>query len=465
MTLPAPLAVPNSCEAEEGVIGSLLINGGCFPEVAAVLQADDFYIHRHRWIFEACATLTARNLPLDILTISDALGRVGQLSDIGGDAYLMTLVNNVPNSMNVLGYASIVKETAIRRKMLTAASAIARLAYDESRSVDDVVAESEKQVVSVSCSLTGDRRREMTASQAAAAHYEQTLTARDRHGDDGRPGSGLPDVERITGNWQRGDLAIIAGDPGSGKSSFLQTILAHISKTHSAALFSLEMSTSQVMTRLACIIGNLDVFRVRRGELSPGEWMAYAQAIEQIEHSPILFNDTCAITPTRMHAACTRYAARQPLDVIMVDYIQIMGVEGINKTRNREQEVGEFARSLKRLAREFDTTVIAAAQLNRARHSRADKRPILADLRDSGALESEADMVMFLWSEKPPDPADFSVDLVPIDLYVAKHRNGPVGEATLLFDKPSTKFVSATTRTVDLNADQYPPHVYPRSED
>ena len=442
-----PSLVPQSCEAEESVIGSLLINGGCFSEVAAVLQSNDFYIHSHRWIFEACASLISRSMPIDILTVSETLDRSGRLAEMGGEAYLMVLINRTPSSMNVSGYATIVKDASIRRKMLAAANQVARLAYDETQPVDDVVAEAEKAIVQVSCSLVGSKRHETNARDAAGAHYEKTLEAMNAVSNDILPKSGLPDLDTVIGEFQPGDLVIVAGDPGSGKTSLLHTILAHACKEHSGVLFTLEMNTHQVMTRLACIESGMDVFKVKTGKLQGDEWTTYSQAIANIESMKLTFNDTAAITPTQIHAACTRYSARSPLQIIAVDYIQIMGVEGMNKSRNREQEVGEFARSLKKLAREFDATVIAAAQLSRARHQRADKRPMLSDLRESGSQEAEADIVMFLWTANLPDPTNFSTRLVPVDLYVAKHRNGPVGEISLLFNKPSTKFVCAATKS------------------
>ncbi len=439
--------VPHNREAEEAVVGAVLINPEVYYDVAQFLQADDFYIHRHRWIWEAFQRLHEQRIPIDPLTVAEELDRMGQLAEVGGPAYLTALVNQVPSSLHAEAYGRVVEAHSIRRRMIQAANRIASLAYDESSSVDTVMDEAEKAVFNVS-----ERRLRHDVQpirQVMSEVYDRIdeLARRDEE-IFGVP-TGFIDLDRLLGGMQPSDLLIIAGRPGQGKTGFLLSAARNAALTHKkhVVIFSLEMSNEQVAQRLLAQETGIDSQRMRTGKLNEDEWPLFTHAIEVLSDTYIFLDDTPAITPLQLRTKCRRLHMEYGLDLVIVDYLQLMG--GDYRTENRVQEVSYISRNLKVLARELNVPVLAAAQLSRAVEQRADKRPVLSDLRESGSLEQDADIVMFIY--RPDQYEKDTVKQNVAEIIVAKHRNGPVGTIELIFRPSLAKFENAATRTFNPN--------------
>jgi replicative DNA helicase len=444
---PSPTAVPHSREAEEAVVGAVLINPEVYYDVAQFLQADDFYIHRHRWIWDAFASLHEQRIPIDPLTVGEELDRRAQLSEIGGPAYLTSLVNQVPTSLNAESYGRIVESHSIRRKMITAANSIASLAYNEDTSVDNVMDEAEKAVFGVS---ERRLRHDLQPISNVLSEYYDRIDDLAKRGEDiyGVP-TGFIDLDKMLSGLQPSDLLIIAGRPGQGKTGFLLSVAKNAALTHKkhVAIFSLEMSNEQVAQRLIAQETGIDSQRLRTGKLQESEWPLFAQAIEVLSDTHIFLDDTPAITPLQLRTKCRRLHLEHHLDLIIVDYLQLMG--GETRSENRVQEVSYISRNLKVLARELNVPVLAAAQLSRAVEQRADKRPVLSDLRESGSLEQDSDIVMFIYRSDQYEKDTVKQNVA--EIIIAKHRNGPVGSVELVFRNALAKFENAATRIFNPN--------------
>lgn len=444
---PGPQIVPQSREAEEAVIGAVLINPEAYYDVAQFLQASDFYIHRHQWIWEAFSNLHERRVPLDFLTVSEELAQAGQLAEIGGPAYLTALINNVPTSLHAEAYGRLVEETAIRRRMLAAANDIAKLAYQEDNSVDSVMDEAEKAIFGVS-----ERRmtRDLQSIRQVLSDYYDRVDQLASRGEDiyGVP-TGFIDLDRLLGGLQPSDLLIIAGRPGMGKTAFMLTAARNAAVTHKKhiAIFSLEMSNEQLVQRLVAQETGIDSQRLRTGKLEENEWPLFTHAIEVLSDTQIFLDDTPALTPLQLRTKCRRLHLEFQLDLVIVDYMQLM--TGGMRIENRVQEVSHISRNMKVLARELNVPVLAAAQLSRAVEQRADKEPQLSDLRESGSLEQDADVVMFIHRPEMYEKDTLKQNIAQIK--VAKHRNGPVGTVEMVFRSNLAKFENAATRRVDLS--------------
>ncbi len=439
--------VPHSREAEEAVIGAVLINPEVYYDVAQFLSADDFYIHRNQWIWEAFTRLHEQRIPVDLLTLSEELDRVGQLAEIGGSAYLTSLINQVPSSLNAESYGRIVEGHSIRRKMIAAANKIASIAYNESSTVDDVMNEAEKAVFGVS-----ERRlkHDLQPISSVLSDFYDHIDELAKNPEDihGVP-TGFIDLDKMLGGLQKSDLLIIAGRPGQGKTGLLLSIAKNAGLTHKkhVAIFSLEMSNEQVVQRLIAQETGIDSHRLRNGKLRENEWALFTHAVEVFSDTKIFLDDTPAITPLQLRTKCRRLHMEYGIDLIIIDYLQLMG--GDSRNDNRVQEVSHISRSLKVLARELNVPVLTAAQLSRAVEQRTDKRPMLSDLRESGSLEQDADIVMFIY--RPDQYEKDSEKQNVAEIIVAKHRNGPVGSVELIFRGALTKFENAATKTFKPN--------------
>ncbi len=439
----ATSGLPHSREAEEAVIGAVLINPEVYYDLAQFLQPDDFYLHRLRFIWEAYVRLQERRVPIDSLTVTEELEDMGRLEEIGGPAYLTALLNQVPTTLHAEAYGKIVEATAIRRKLLTAANSIATLAYDENEVIDTVMGEAEKAIFNV-----GERkmRHDVRPIREVLSDYYDHVDELARRGDEivGVP-TGFTDLDKMLGGLQPSDLLITAGRPGMGKTALMLTIVNNAALIHKkrVAVFSLEMSNEQVVQRLIAQQTGIDSQRLRTGKLTDEDWPVFNHAIEVLGDTRIYLDDTPALTPLQLRTKCRRLHMEYGIDLIILDYLQLMSSETRND--NRVQEVSYISRSLKQLARELNVPLMAAAQLSRAVEQRTDKEPQLSDLRESGSLEQDADIVMFIYRDEK-DPAMANVT----HLKVAKHRNGPVGQIDLIFRNNLTKFENAATRTVDL---------------
>jgi replicative DNA helicase len=438
--------VPQSREAEEAVLGAIMINPEAYYDVAEFLQATDFYIHRHRWIWEAFVRLHESRTPIDILTVTEELDQRGQLAEIGGPAFLTTLINNVPSSLHAEAYGRLVEQAAVRRGMLEAANKIAQLAYQQETSLDRVMDEAEKAVFGVS-----ERRltRDLQPIQQTLSDYYDRISQLAARPDEihGVP-TGFIDLDKLLSGLQPSDLIIVAGRPGMGKTGLALSIAKNAAQTHKkhVAIFSLEMSNEQLVQRLISQETMIDSQRLRTGKLEETEWPLFTHAIEVLSGTRVFLDDTPAITPLQLRTKCRRLHLEYRLDLVIVDYLQLMS--GDRPIDNRVQEVSFISRYLKVLARELNVPVLAAAQLSRAVEQRSDKRPVLSDLRESGSLEQDADIVMFIYRPEvyENDPAKENI----AEIIVAKHRNGPVGSVQLIFRKNLAKFENAATRHLDL---------------
>jgi len=443
----SPQIVPHSREAEEAVVGSILINPEAYYDVAQFLTAEDFYIHRHKWIWETFTRLQEQRTPIDFLTVSEELDQAGQLAEIGGPAYLTSLFNNVPTSLHAEAYGHIVEETAIRRRMIQAANKIAKVAYQEDLSIETAIDEAEKAVFSVSENrLTSDLQ---PIQFVLSDYYDRIAEIASRDDEIFGVPTEFIDLDRLLGGLQPSDLLIIAGRPGQGKTSFLMSVAKNTAQIHKkhVAIFSMEMSNEQLVQRLIAQETGIDSQRLRMGKLEEDEWSKFAHAIEVLGDTKIFLDDTPAITSTQMRAKCRRLHMEHRLDLIVVDYLQLM--TGDLRSNNRVQEVSYISRNLKVLARELNVPVLAAAQLSRAVEQRADKRPVLSDLRESGSLEQDADIVMFIYRQDQYDPDTVKQNVA--EIIVAKHRNGPVGSIELIFREQLAKFENAATRQFEPN--------------
>jgi len=439
--------VPHSREAEEAVIGAVLINPEAYYDVAQFLSVDDFYIHRNRWIFDTFVSLHDRNEAIDLVTVTEELDQKGHLADIGGAAYITKLINNVPSSLHAEAYGHRVEETAIRRRMLEAANKIAKLAYTENLTLDTVMDDSEKAIFNVSQRRT---TQDLQPIRSVLSDYFDRMEELSKRDEElvGVP-TGFIDIDRMLGGLQPSDLLIIAGRPGMGKTGFILSALKNAALTHKkhVAIFSLEMSNEQLVQRIIAQETGIDSTRLRSGKLSPDEWLLFTQAIEVLTDTHIFLDDTPALTPLQLRTKCRRLHLEYKLDLIVVDYLQLMG--GDNRSNNRVQEVSDISRNMKILARELNVPVLAAAQLSRAVEQRSDKRPVLSDLRESGSLEQDADVVMFIYRPEVYEEDSQFKNLA--EIIIAKHRNGPTGDVQLVFRKNLAKFENAATRDIDLS--------------
>lgn len=434
--------VPHNIEAEEAVLGSLLIDPEALFRVSPFLKTDDFYIQKNSWIYETILRLHERREPIDFVTLCDELERQGRLDEIGGAAYVTHLINAVPSAIHVEAYGRIVEQDAIRRRLIDAASKIAQLAYQEDQDVDLTVDRAEQALFSVS-----ERRitRDLAPVQEVIRRYYDRIEYLYDHRDEplGVP-TGFADLDRLLGGLQRSDLILIAARPSVGKTSLGISVARHAADLgQHVAIFSLEMSSEQVVQRMVSAETGIDAQRLRLGELREQEWPLFVQATGRLSDIPLYIDDTPSISVLQMRTKARRLHAEHGIDLILVDYLQLM-TAGDMRTEGRVQEVSYISRSLKGLARELDVPLVAISQLSRAVEQRSDKRPILADLRASGSLEQDADVVMFIYRDELYNPDTERPNIA--EVIISKHRNGPTGTVQLFFRERLAQFLDAETR-------------------
>jgi len=433
---------PHSRQAEEAVLGSVLINPESYYDVAQFLQPDDFYIIRNRWIWETFNRLHESRRPIDFLTVTEDLAQQTHLEEVGGPAYILSLINQTPTSLHAEAYGRLVEENSIRRRMLTSANELARLAFNQQSTIDTILNEAEKQIFGLS-----ERRvqRDLQPISRVLSEVYDRVDLLSRRDEDiyGVP-TGLIDLDHLLGGLQKSDLLIIAGRPGMGKTGFMLGVMKNAAQKHKkhVAMFSLEMSNEQLVQRLIAQETGIDTQRLRKGQLNDEEWPLFTHAIEVLSQTQIFLDDTPAITPLQLRTKCRRLHMEHNLDLIIVDYLQLMS--GDSRNDNRVQEVSYISRNLKILARELNVPVLVGAQLSRAVEQRADKKPILSDLRESGSLEQDADIVMFI--HRPDMLEGESPKKNIAEIIVAKHRNGPThGGIETVFLSNTARFENAAT--------------------
>jgi replicative DNA helicase len=445
-TAPIERMTPHSVEAEEAVLGSLLIDSESIFRVSPFLHPDDFYIVKNRWVYEVCLALHERREPIDYVTVTQELDKRGQLAEIGGPAFVAHLINVVPTAIHAEGYGRIVERAAVRRKLLQAASEIAQYAYDEAGDIEETIDRSEQSLFAVS-----ERRHSrdlLPISDVMRSYYERIEYLYEHRGEPLGIPTGFIDLDKLLGGLQRSDLIIAASRPGVGKTSLMLSIALNAArKFHQrVAIFTLEMSSEQMVQRLISAETGIDSQRLRLGELREDEWPLFVQASSSLSDSLIYLDDTPSISALQLRTKARRLHAEHGLDLIIVDYLQLM--TGDTRSENRVQEISYLSRSLKGLARELNLPVLAASQLSRSVEQRSDKRPVLSDLRESGSIEQDADVVMFIYRDDVYDPQSERKNVA--EIIVSKHRNGPTGSIELYFRNQLAQFVNATKREISL---------------
>ena len=438
---------PQNIDAEEAVLGALLIDPDAIIRIATILRSEDFYREKNGWIYDVVLSLHERREPVDLLTVSDELERRDQLEEVGGTMFVTSLVNAVPTSVHAEHYARIIERAATRRRLIDAAGQIAALAYQEADDVSEVVDRAEQMLFGVS-----ERRisKDLVPIKQVLSEYYDRIEYLTRHQGEviGIP-TGFSDIDKMLGGLQRSDMIILAARPSVGKTSLALTIAHNAAKKYRqrVAFFSLEMSAEQLVQRLISADTGIDSQRLRRGMIADNEWARFMKATSDLAETHFYIDDTPGISALELRTKARRLQAEVGIDLVAIDYLQLM--RGDNRSENRVQEISAISRSLKALARELNVPVLALSQLSRGVESRTDKRPILSDLRESGALEQDADVVIFIYRDELYNENTERKNIA--DIIIAKHRNGPTGAISLYFKKELAQFREAELRSKEID--------------
>ena len=430
---------PQSIEAERSVIGALLISSDSWDGVAEVVAAADFYRPEHRAIFRQIALLVDRGEPVDVVTVSDRLLATGELDAAGGHTYLAELAEQTPTASNVRAYANAVRERSVLRQLINAAQDIASAGFNpEGRSSEELVDEAERLIMQISESgqKAGGPQGMEGLLKGAIDRIEELYNT---GGDITGLTTGFIDLDRMTSGLQPSDLVIVAGRPSMGKTSFAMNLIenAALASDRPLMVFSMEMPAEQLVIRMLSSLGRIDQGRVRTGKLEQDDWPKLASATEKLKGTQVFIDDTPALTPTELRSRVRKLVREQgDLGMIMVDYLQLMRVAGSNE--GRTAEISEISRSLKAIAKEFKCPVVALSQLNRSLEQRPNKRPVNSDLRESGAIEQDADVIMFIYRDEVYN--EDSPDKGVAEIIIGKQRNGPIGTCRLSFQGQFTRF-------------------------
>ena len=430
---------PQSIEAERSVIGALLISSDSWDGVAEVVAASDFYRPEHRAIFRQIALLVDRGEPVDVVTVSDRLLATGELDAAGGHTYLAELAEQTPTASNVRAYGKAVRERSVLRQLINAAQDIASAGFNpEGRSSEELVDEAERLIMQISESgqKAGGPQGMEGLLKGAIDRIEELYNT---GGDITGLTTGFIDRDRMTSGLQPSDLVIVAGRPSMGKTSFAMNLVenAALASDRPLMVFSMEMPAEQLVIRMLSSLGRIDQSRVRTGKLEQDDWPKLASATEKLKGTQVFIDDTPALTPTELRSRVRKLVREQgDLGMIMVDYLQLMRVAGSGE--GRTAEISEISRSLKAIAKEFKVPVVALSQLNRSLEQRPNKRPVNSDLRESGAIEQDADVIMFIYRDEVYN--EDSPDKGVAEIIIGKQRNGPIGSCRLSFQGQFTRF-------------------------
>lgn len=430
---------PHSVEAEQAVLGGLMLDANAWDAVADVISANDFYRRDHRLIFEAIAEVAEIRGTPDVVTITEHLERKGRLEEVGGQPYVLTIARDTPSAANVRAYADIIRERSVLRQLAAAGAEIASSSIDSrGRPASELVDEAERRVFQIA--ERGGRGR--TGFVAVRDILPQTIdrldTLHQSPGEIRGVPTGFTQLDRKTAGLQPGDLVVIAGRPSMGKSTLAVNIAesAAISRGVPAAIFTMEMSSEQMTLRMISSLGRVNQGHLRTGNFTDEDWSRIQGAMAQLSGAPIFLDESPALTPTELRARARRLKRERGLGLVIVDYLQLMQVPGTKE--NRATEISEISRSLKALAKELHVPVIAISQLNRAVEQRTDKKPVMSDLRESGAIEQDADLILLIYREEVYDQNTTRRGVA--DIIIAKQRNGPIGEVQLTFLGEYTRF-------------------------
>ncbi len=440
---------PQNIEAEQAVLGAVLLDNAAIPKALEILKENHFYREAHRKIFSGMRELFERNEPIDLLTLTDRLRKNTCLEDVGGEAYLGALVDAVPTAAGVSRHAELIKEKAIVRDLISAATEIIARGYEETDDAEVYLDQAERVIFEISQDRVSQSFVSMSDVIKSTFGMIEELYER-KEMVTGVP-TGFQDFDRLTAGLQPSDLVIIAGRPSMGKTSFALSIVQNLGARQGdktpVGIFSLEMSKEQLLIRLLCSIGRIDIQKLRTGHMNSKEWVALTKAAGDLEDAEIYIDDSAALTALDIRARSRRLKAEKGLSLIVVDYLQLM--RGRAKMENRQQEISEITRSLKELAKELNVPVIALSQLSRQVEQREGNRPQLSDLRESGAIEQDADVVVFLYRPEVYYRGDDEEKLLEMEgkaeIIIAKQRNGPIGVVKATFIKNYARFESATS--------------------
>jgi replicative DNA helicase len=435
---------PNSVEAEQSVLGGLLLENEALDKIADVLSEVDFYRHDHRLIYHHICKLIEQTRPADIVTVAESLENSAELSSIGGIAYLGALAQNTPTAANIRRYAEIVRERSIMRKLVEVGSGIAESAYSpQGRDAQQLLDEAESKIFQIAES--GNRGSQgfvdMKSLLPAVADRIDYLYQRENQGAVTGVPTGFNDLDERTSGFQPGDLIIVAGRPSMGKTAFSLNIAENVALDTKlpVAVFSMEMGATQLATRMIGSVGRLDQHRMRNGNLEDDDWVRLTTALGKLNDAPIYIDEGAGLSSFDVRARARRLSRQcGKLGLIVVDYLQLMAGTSGRASENRATEISEISRSLKSLAKELDVPVVALSQLNRSVEQRPDKRPVMSDLRESGAIEQDADLILFIYRDEVYNPD--SEDKGTAEIIIAKQRNGPIGRVRLTFLGQHTRF-------------------------
>lgn len=442
---------PQNIEAEQSVLGAMLLDKEAIARATEILGADDFYREAHRVIFNAMLELYNKNEAVDMVTITDILRRDNKLEDVGGIAYVTSLANAVPTAANIKFHADIVAEKSVLRQLVRVSTEIAAMGYEANDEVGVLLDTAESRILEIA---NRKKKNDFTPISEVLMESVQSIEKliNNKGGLTGLP-AGFADLDKLTSGLHPSDFIILAARPSMGKTALALNIVQNVAlrahkkiggEPRSVAFFSLEMSKEQLVNRMLCAEAGIDSQRLRVGEMGDRDWDALWGACDLMSKAKIFIDDTAGITAMEMRSRARRLKVEHGLDLIIVDYLQLMQGSGKKSSSgDRQQEVSEISRSLKALARELDVPVLALSQLSRGVEARQVKRPMLSDLRESGSLEQDADIVAFLYREDYYNP---ETENKHTELIVAKHRNGPVDTVNLYFHKNITKFVDFTKR-------------------
>jgi replicative DNA helicase len=432
--------LPHNLEAEKCVLGAILINNQVFNQAAEVIDSDDFFREAHRRIWEKMVELTDRSEPVDLITLKDELTRSAQLDDVGGPAYIAALTDGVPRSANVEYYAKIVKEKSTLRKLIQSANEVLVRAYDAEEDADNLLDEAERSIFQIAENRM--RAGFVKLSELVDSGYQLIEQLQAHKGLVTGVPSGFVDLDEMTSGWQKQDLVIVAARPSMGKTSLVLNMALHcgIHAGKSVGIFSLEMSKEQLFMRMLTSEARVDAHRFRGGYLGEQDYARLVDAFARLHEAKVFIDDTPSVGILEMRAKARRLKLEHGLDMLVVDYLQLM--QGRGRFESRQQELASISRALKILAKELDVPIIALSQLSRAPETRSDHRPQLSDLRESGALEQDADVVLFIFrddmyqveGERNPE-AEGTAELI-----IGKQRNGPTGSVRVAFLKQYTRF-------------------------
>lgn len=431
---------PHSIDAEQSVLGGLLLDNHTWESVSEVLEDSDFYSHKHRNIYRAIKSLIDQEQPADVVTVSEELEELGTLDDIGGIAYLGELADMTPSTANSSAYGVIVRERAQQRRLIEAASEITQQAYEpEGKNSLDILSDAEQKIA-----LIAEGNRKEGGPMVVGPILKSTLDQLDElfNKPDGLSGltTGFTEIDNRTSGFQKADMVVVAGRPSMGKTTYAMNLVenALVATKRPCLVFSMEMPSESIVMRMLSSLGKIDQTRIRSGKLIEDDWPRLSSAVNILKDLPLYIDDTPALTPQDMRARCRKVYRENDNDLalVMVDYMQLMRVSGASE--GRSQEISEISRSMKAIAKEFSCPIIALSQLNRSLEQRPNKRPVMSDLRESGAIEQDADIISFIYRDEVYN--EDSPDKGIAEIITGKHRNGPIGTDRLAFVGKYTRF-------------------------